>query len=95
MYPDGGRELARTGMRNKLFILHGLINPFYPLLMQYSTPSLIRTEVFRFKNSVPITEFVRISEVTLILWRINDIKICDNPILLVLLFNPILNALNL
>ena len=75
MYPDGGRELARTWMRNKLFILHSLINPFYPLLMQYSTPSLIRTEVFRFKNSVPITEFVRISEVTLILWRINDIKI--------------------
>ena len=25
MYPDGGRKLARTGMRNKLFILHGLI----------------------------------------------------------------------
>ena len=25
MYPDGGRKLARTGMRNKLFHLHGLI----------------------------------------------------------------------
>ena len=24
MYPDGRRKLARTGMRNKLFILHGL-----------------------------------------------------------------------
>ena len=24
MYPDGGRKLARTGMRNKLFSLHGL-----------------------------------------------------------------------
>ena len=46
-------------------------------------------------NFVLITEFVQISEVTLILYRINDIKICDNPMLLVLLFNPILNALNL
>ena len=25
MYSDGGKKLARTGMRNKLFILHGLI----------------------------------------------------------------------
>ena len=24
MYPDGGRKSARTGMRNKLFILHDL-----------------------------------------------------------------------
>ena len=24
MYPDGGRKLARTGMRNELFSLHGL-----------------------------------------------------------------------
>ena len=24
IYPDGGRNLARTGMRNKLFSLHGL-----------------------------------------------------------------------
>ena len=26
MYPDGKRKLARTGMRNKLFILHDLIS---------------------------------------------------------------------
>ena len=82
-------------MRNKLFILYGLIDPFYPLFMQYSTPSQIRTEVFRFKKFCSITEFIPISEVTLILWRINDIKVCDNQILLVLLFNPILNALHL
>ena len=25
MYPDGGRKLARKGMRNKLLNLHGLI----------------------------------------------------------------------
>ena len=25
MYPDGGRKFAQTGMRNKLFSLHGLI----------------------------------------------------------------------
>ena len=35
------------------------------------------------KISVPITEFVRISEVVLIIWKINNIKICDNPLLLV------------
>ena len=35
------------------------------------------------KISVPITEFVRISEVALIIWRINNTKICDNPLLLV------------
>ena len=29
---------------------------------------------------VPISEFVRISEVTLILCRINDREICGNPI---------------
>ena len=29
MYPDGGRELARTGMRNKLFSLHGLTLKIY------------------------------------------------------------------
>ena len=63
--------------------------------MQYSTPSLIRTEVFPIQKFFLITEFVRISEVTLILKRINDIKICYNPILLVLLFNPILHALKL
>ena len=28
MYPGGGRKLARTGMRNKLFSLHGLIKKF-------------------------------------------------------------------
>ena len=32
MYPDGGRKLARTGMRNKLFSLHGLIDEYYFLL---------------------------------------------------------------
>ena len=26
MYPDGGRKSARMGMRNKLYILHGLTN---------------------------------------------------------------------
>ena len=35
------------------------------------------------KKSVPISEFVRISEVTLFLWRFNNTKICDNPILAV------------
>ena len=37
------------------------------------------------KVSVPITEFVRISEVkvALILCRIDITKICDNPLLLV------------
>ena len=29
MYTDGGRKLARTGMRNKLFSLHGLRLPKY------------------------------------------------------------------
>ena len=33
--------------------------------------------------TVPITEFVRISEVTLIIWRINNTKICGNPLMLV------------
>ena len=42
------------------------------------------------KISVPITEFVRIREVTLILWRIDNTKICDNPLLLVYSFNRIL-----
>ena len=35
------------------------------------------------KISVPITGFVRISEVALIIWKINNTKICDNPLLLV------------
>ena len=35
------------------------------------------------KISVPITEFVRISEVALIIWRINNTKICGNPLLLI------------
>ena len=35
------------------------------------------------KISVPITEFVRISEVASIIWKINNTKICDNPLLLV------------
>ena len=29
MYPGGGRKLARTGMRNKLFSLHGLKVLYY------------------------------------------------------------------
>ena len=41
-----GEKISTDGIRNKLFILHGLINPFYLLFMQYSTPSLIRTEEF-------------------------------------------------
>ena len=32
-------------------------------------------------RGVPISEFVRISEVTLFLWRYNNTKICDNPML--------------
>ena len=37
------------------------------LYVVYSTPSLIRTEVIRLrKKSVPISEFVRISEVILL-----------------------------
>ena len=35
------------------------------------------------KISVPITEFVRISEIALVIWRINNTKICGNPLLLV------------
>ena len=54
------------------------------LFLQCSTPSLIRTEVLRFKKIyVPITEFVRISEVAFIILRINNTKICGNPLLLV------------
>ena len=34
-----------------------------------------------FKRSVPISEFVRISEATLFLWGFNNTKICDKPIL--------------
>ena len=34
-----------------------------------------------FRRSVPISEFVRISEATLFLWRFNNTKICDKPIL--------------
>ena len=34
-----------------------------------------------FYKSVPISEFVRISEVTLFLWRFSNTKMCDNPIL--------------
>ena len=45
------------------------------------------------KISVPITEFVRIGEVALILWRINNTKICDNPLSLVYSFNSLLNTL--
>ena len=33
------------------------------------------------KISFPITEFVRISEVALIIWKVNNTKICDNPLL--------------
>ena len=29
IYQDGGRKLARTGMRKKLFILHGLMEIYY------------------------------------------------------------------
>ena len=61
----------------------------------YSTPSLIRTEVFDSKNICSDTEFIRISEVALILWRINNTKICDNPLLLVYSFNSLLNTLNI
>ena len=32
MYPDGGIKLARTGMRNKLFSLHGLIRNYFAIL---------------------------------------------------------------
>ena len=35
------------------------------------------------KISVPITEFVRIGEVALLVWRINDTKICGYPLLLI------------
>ena len=41
------------------------------------------------------SEFVRISEVALILWRINNTKICGNPLLLVWSFNSLLNTLNI
>ena len=37
-------------------------------IIYYSTP----TEVFRLKIAVLITEFVRISEVALIIWRMNN-----------------------
>ena len=37
MYPDGGRKLARTGMRNKLFNLHGLILSIYGSLTEIQT----------------------------------------------------------
>ena len=37
MYPDGGRKLARSGMRNKLFILHGLMK-IYLLITSGVTP---------------------------------------------------------
>ena len=47
------------------------------------------------KISVPITEFVWISEVALFLWKINNTKICDNPLLLVYSFNCLLNTLNI
>ena len=33
------------------------------------------------KKSVPISEFVRISEVTLFLWKFSNTKMCDNPML--------------
>ena len=37
MYPDGGRKLARTGMRNKLFSLHGLSNSYFTVKLDYMT----------------------------------------------------------
>ena len=49
-----GEKISTIRKRNKLFILHGLINPFYPLFMQYSTPSLIRTVVFPIQKNLLI-----------------------------------------
>ena len=42
------------------------------------------------KIYVPITEFVRISEVALIIWRTNNTEICGNPLFLVQSFNTLL-----
>ena len=36
MFSDGGRILARMGMRNKLFILHGLIRKSTQKFSDYS-----------------------------------------------------------
>ena len=52
------------------------------ILVQYTIANPNRGVPIR-KISVPITEFVRISEVALIVWKINNTKICDNPLLLV------------
>ena len=58
------------------------------MLLQYSLANPNRGVPIQ-KISVPITEFVRISEIALILWRINNNKICDNPLLLAYSFNNI------
>ena len=52
------------------------------LLLQYTLANPNRGVPIQ-KIHVPITEFVRISEVALILWRINNTKICGNALLLV------------
>ena len=52
------------------------------ILIQYTLANPNRGVPIQ-KIHVPITEFVRISEVALILWRINNTKICGNALLLV------------
>ena len=47
------------------------------------------------KKSVPIREFVRISEVTLFIWGLSNTKMCDNPMLPVWSFNSLPYTLNI
>ena len=49
------------------------------LVLQYTLTNPNRGVPIR-KDSAPITELLRISEVTLILWRINNTRISINPI---------------
>ena len=46
MYPEG-RELARTGMRNKLFILHGLIPSSYTIRNQTRLVKILDPNYFQ------------------------------------------------
>ena len=48
--------------------------------LQYTLANPNR-DVQIFNKSVPISEFARINEVTLFLWRFSNTKICDNSIL--------------
>ena len=51
----------------------------YKFVTQYTLANPNRGVTIQ-KIYVPITEFVRISEVAIIIWRINNTKICDNSL---------------